>query len=81
MCLAVPMRIEEIDGSRARCVAMAHERWADLMLMGDTPPSIGDYVVIQLGFVQRVVSAAEAQESYALFDEINRVLDAEAGGA
>ena len=80
MCLAVPMQVEEIDGSRARCAAMGHERWAELMLMGDTPPKVGDYVVIQLGFVQRVVSEAEAQESYSLFDEINRALDGEAGG-
>jgi hydrogenase expression/formation protein HypC len=70
MCLTIPMRIEEIDGHRARCAAMGQERWADLMLVAGDPPEPGDYVVIHLGFVQRTVPEAEALESHALFQEI-----------
>ncbi|MDQ2089724.1 HypC/HybG/HupF family hydrogenase formation chaperone [Marimonas arenosa] len=77
MCLSVPMRIEEIAGHRARCAALGQERWADLMLMGDQPPEVGDYVVIELGFIQRIVPESEALESHELFREITRVLDAE----
>ena len=76
MCLSVPMRVEEIDKHRARCAALGQERWADLMLMGDTPPAVGDYVIIELGFVQRVIPEADALESHALFQEIAEVLDA-----
>lgn len=74
MCLAVPMRVEEIVEHRARCVALGEERWANLMLMGDHPPKPGDYVVIHLGFVQRIISEAEALESHALFDDITKAL-------
>ncbi|RME16064.1 MAG: HypC/HybG/HupF family hydrogenase formation chaperone [Alphaproteobacteria bacterium] len=74
MCLTVPMRVEEIDGHRARCVALGEERWADLMLMGDDLPKVGDYVAIHLGFVQRVVPEAEAMESHRLFEEIAETL-------
>ncbi|MCB1337131.1 MAG: HypC/HybG/HupF family hydrogenase formation chaperone [Maritimibacter sp.] len=75
MCLTVPMRVEEIDGPRARCEALGEERWANLMLMGDTPPQVGEYVSIHLGFVQRVVPETEALEAQALFAEIARTLD------
>lgn len=70
MCLTIPMRIEEIDGNRARCAAMGQERWADLMLVAGDPPKPGDYVEIHLGFVQRTVPEAAALESQALFQEI-----------
>ncbi len=75
MCLAVPMKIVEIAGGRARCEALEQERWADLSLMSEPLPKVGEYVIIHLGFVQRTVSAAEAQESYALFGEILDALD------
>lgn len=76
MCLTIPMRVEEIDGSRARCSALGEERWANLLLMGEEVPAVGDYVVIHLGFVQRVVAEREALEAQALFAEIARSLDA-----
>jgi len=77
MCLSVPMRVEAIEGHRARCAALGQERWADLMLMGDRLPQVGEYVVIELGFVRRTVPEAEALESHDLFREIARVLDSE----
>lgn len=75
MCLTVPMKVEEISHPRARCSAMGQERWADLTLMGDNLPAVGDYVVIQLGFVQRTVPEDEAMDSYRLFDQILETLD------
>ena len=75
MCLAIPMRVEEIDGSRARCTAFGQERWAELMLVAGDPPRVGDYVEIHLGFVQRTVPEAQALESHALFSEIVETLD------
>lgn len=77
MCLSVPMQVVEIAGHRARCAALGAERWADLMLMGDSPPAVGDYVTIHLGFVQDVVPEREALEAQALFGEIAAVLDGE----
>lgn len=80
MCLTVPMLVEEIDGHRARCSALGEERWADLMLMADELPLVGDYVAIHLGFVQRVVPEADALESQRLFGEIAEVLRREGSG-
>lgn len=75
MCLTVPMRVEEIAGTRARCTALGSERWADLMLMAADPPRVGDYVSIHLGFVQRIVPEADALEAQKLFGEIVTALD------
>lgn len=70
MCLSVPMKIEEVEGLRARCTAMGEERWVDLTLMSQTPPKAGEYIIVHLNFAQRVVSQQDAEQSYALFDEI-----------
>lgn len=75
MCLTTPMRVEEIDGQRARCTALGEERWANLILMGADLPGVGDYVSIHLGFVQRVVPEAEALEAQSLFRDIVTALD------
>ncbi|PHS78448.1 MAG: HypC/HybG/HupF family hydrogenase formation chaperone [Rhodospirillaceae bacterium] len=75
MCLSVPMKVEEIKDTRARCTAMGEERWVDLMFMADQPPKIGEYVIVHLKFAQRIVCEEEALKSYALFDEILDVLD------
>jgi hydrogenase expression/formation protein HypC len=77
MCLTVPMKIEEIQAPRARCTALGQERWVDLTLMGDAPPSVGEYVTVHLGFAQRVVPEADALEAQALFGEIIEALDRE----
>lgn len=74
MCLSVPMKVEEVLGHRARCSALGQERWADLMLMVEEMPKVGEYVVIHLGFVQRTVPELDALESYVLFDEITESL-------
>jgi len=71
------MLVEEIANGRARCTALGQDRWVDLMLLGETSPNIGDYLVIHLGFAQRIVSESEARESYALFEEILSRLDSE----
>lgn len=70
MCLTVPMRIEELTATRARCQALGEERWAELLLVADDLPKVGDYVEIHLGFVQRTVPEADALESQRLFREI-----------
>lgn len=75
MCLSVPMRVEEIEDHRAKCAALGEERWANLMLMGDHPPKVGDYVLIHLGFVQKIIPEAEALESQALFKDIADTLN------
>jgi hydrogenase expression/formation protein HypC len=71
MCLTIPMRVEEIDRTRARCAAFGQETWADLALLAPDLPAPGDYVLVSLGFAQRIVPEAEALKTWALWDEIN----------
>lgn len=75
MCLSVPMKVEEIDGPKARCTALGEERWVDLTLMADIALEVGTYVQVSLGFAQREVPEHEALEAYALFGEILDALD------
>lgn len=71
MCLTIPMRIQEIDGARARCAAFGQETWADLTLLLDEAPAPGAYVMVSLGFAQKIVPEDEALKTWALWDEIN----------
>ncbi len=75
MCLSVPMKIEEIDGLKARCSAMGEERWADLMLLKEDLPVVGEYIQISLGFAQTVVPERDALQAYEMFDEILQALE------
>lgn len=75
MCLTVPMKIDEIRDQKARCSALGQERWADLTLMANAPPEIGDYIIVHLGFAQRLVPEPEALEAYDLFNEILQTLE------
>ena len=70
MCLSVPMKVEDIDGMKARCTALGEERWVDLTLMADAPPAVGTYIQVSLGFAQREVPEEEALQAYDLFGEI-----------
>lgn len=75
MCLAIPMRIESIDGYTASCEARGIRREASLFLLQDDRPRVGDYVMVQLGYVMHTVSEADAMASWALYDQILAELD------
>lgn len=70
MCLAMPMQIIEINGFNARCAALGVTREASLFMMQDEPLQVGDWVLIHVGYALQKISAAEAQESWELFDEM-----------
>lgn len=70
MCLAIPMQISAIDGFTARCEARGEWRDVSLFMMQDEPPRVGDYVMIQVGYAIRAVSAEEARASWELYDQI-----------
>jgi len=63
------MEVIAIDGSVARCVAFDSEREASLLMLAE-PPAIGDFVIVHLGYAMQKVSAEEARESWALFEQI-----------
>lgn len=70
MCLAIPMRIMEIDGFRARCEAKGIERTVSLFLLQHEPVAPGDMVLIHVGYAIQKVTEEEARSSWELFDEV-----------
>jgi len=70
MCLAIPMRVDAIDGLSARCSAKGVERTVSLFMLQDELPGVGDHVMIQVGYAIRRVSEEEAAASWVLYDQI-----------
>lgn len=75
MCLAVPMQIESIDGFQCRCVARGIEREVSLFLLQGEELTVGDHVLVHVGYAIQKVSAQDAADSWEMLDE---VLDAHA---
>jgi len=70
MCLAVPMRVVEVDGFIARCEAKGIMRDVSLFLMQHEVIAPGDYVLIHVGYAIQKATEEEAQEAWSLFDQI-----------
>ena len=70
MCLAIPMQVTAIDGYLARCSAKGVEREVSLFMLQDEAVAVGDYVLVHVGYAIQKMSAAEAQSSWELFDEL-----------
>ena len=70
MCLAVPMKITEIDGFLCTCEARGIEREVSLFMMRDDGLKVGDNILVHVGYAIQKVSEREAAESWALFDEM-----------
>jgi len=70
MCLAVPMKIKTIDEFQCTCEARGIERDVSLFMLQGEDLSVGDHVLVHVGYAIQKVSDDEAAESWALFDEI-----------
>jgi len=65
VCLAVPLRIEAIEGGMATVELGGVRRQVSLVL---TPEAqVGDYVIVHTGFALSVLDEEEAQETLELF--------------
>ena len=69
MCLGIPMQITNIDGFIAQCEARGVERQVNLFMMQDEPLSVGDFVMVHVGYAIQKMSEEEARSSWELFDE------------
>jgi len=76
MCLAIPMRVIELDGFNARCEAKGIERTVSLFLMQHETINNGDYVLVHVGYAIQKATEAEAQSAWQLFDEMLAVDEA-----
>ena len=68
MCLAVPVRVIQIDGLKALVELGGLARQASIMLVPDT--QVGDYVLLHAGFAIQKLDEKEAEETMRLFAEI-----------
>ena len=75
MCLAIPARINAIDGTNADVEIGGITRKASLML---TPEArVGDYVLLHTGYAISIVDEVEAEQTLALFAQISKLVEQE----
>lgn len=70
MCLAIPMRIVEIQGFNARCEAKGIERTVSLFLMQHDPMGPGDIVMVHVGYAIQRMTEDDARSAWQLYDEM-----------
>lgn len=67
MCLAIPARIESIDGDRAQADIRGLKRKIGLALLPGA--KVGEYVLLHAGFAIQRIDEREAEETYRLLEE------------
>ncbi len=70
MCLAVPMKITNIDGFQCTCEAKGIEREVSLFMLQHEKLERGDHILVHVGYAIQKVSEQDAADSWALFDEV-----------
>ncbi len=68
MCLAIPMRIIEIDGFRAVAEVDGVRREARLDLLAEV--AVGDYILVHAGLAIAVVDAESAEETLTVLRQL-----------
>jgi hydrogenase expression/formation protein HypC len=74
MCLAVPARIESINGEKAT-VSLAGAR-AEAVIALTPEARVGDWVLVHAGYAITIVDEKDARETFAILREMER-LDSE----
>lgn len=69
MCLAVPMKVLQIEENVARVEVGGVKRDVRLDII-DKPPDIGDYVIVHAGFAIHMIEEEEAKITLAYFMEM-----------
>ncbi len=81
MCLSIPSKIIQIESATVATVdTMGVQRQVSLDLMAE-PVSIGDYVLIHIGFAMTKMDEIAALESLDLYQEMIALMDAESSQA
>lgn len=66
MCLAVPGKVVDIKGDRAKIDYGGVIRDANISLV---PAKVGDYVIVHAGFAIEIMDEKEAEQALKLWDE------------
>jgi hydrogenase expression/formation protein HypC len=73
MCLAIPVRIVELDGDNAVVDAMGNRFKAKTTLLPQA--KLNDLVLVHAGFAISMVDEQEAQKTWELISEMNDFLN------
>ena len=60
MCLAIPGQVVKVEGRKATVKYPSEKRFA---LIGDDKPKKGDYVMVQMGIVVKILSSKEVKKT------------------
>lgn len=72
MCLAIPARVEQIGDDETAIVDFGGVRKSiSLALVDDV--TVGDYVIVHVGFALQKLDEAEARLTLALFAEMDEI--------
>ena len=72
MCLAMPMKIKNIDGNSAECEAGGLTQKVRIDFVSDARPE--DYLMVHAGFAIEKMTEKEALENLELLEEIRDAL-------
>jgi hydrogenase expression/formation protein HypC len=72
MCVAIPMKVVEINGNVAVCEYENIKRTARIDLIPDI--QVGDYIIIHTGFAIQKIDIKDAEETLKLFKELQTTL-------
>ena len=72
MCLAIPLRLIEINGKKAVGEAMGMKR--DVRVDFIKEPKIGDYVIVHAGFAIERLPEKQALEDIEAWEEVGNAL-------
>ena len=68
MCLAVPMKILQLEGTTAHAEIDGVSREVSVQLIDN--PQVGDYIIVHAGFAIEKVDPHEARETLVLMREL-----------
>ncbi len=69
MCLAIPVRVIELEGDKAVVDAMGNKWRAKTTLLPEV--KLGDMVLVHAGFAISIVDEEEAKKTWELIAQIN----------
>lgn len=75
MCLAIPMTVKKIEGTKATVESMGVEKVVDIALTPDV--KINDKVIVHAGFIIEILDPEAAREIEATWDEYTTLLEQE----
>ncbi len=77
MCLAVPMKVEKIEGNLAVVDSAGVEAKVDITMVPEV--KVGDYVIVHAGFAIEILKPEEAQETLRLIEEMVELMEEDKG--